>query len=135
MSSAQTTIIADEPKEGDGCSCRSWRCESPSREDMEKGRVDGTSPELVKLECKRCPVCRMIFCRYHMSESQHMMDCNFRSNQERQLLEQKRTEDAIKEQARKKQESRDAKNKADFEAKERLRREAIADRNEKYKGR
>lgn len=132
--SAKTVIIENEPQLEDGCSCRSWRCESPNREDMEKGRVDGTSIEDVRKECKKCPVCRMIYCRYHMSEANHMKDCNFRSNQERELLQGQRAESVLKDQQRQKEQSRQAKDKADFDRKEKIRRENIQKQNDKYKG-
>lgn len=128
------TILSTEPQLDDGCSCRSWRCESPNRDDMEKGRVDGTEPTQVRKECKRCPVCRMIYCKYHMSEANHMKDCNFRSNQERELLQTQRAESTLKEQQRQREESIKAKKQAIFEVKEKKRRQAILDRNEKHKG-
>ena len=97
--SAKTTLYENMPQDGDGCSNRSWRCNNPNKADMEKGRLGGTKAEVVKRECKRCPICMMIFCKYHMSESRHMEDCNYRSNQERQLLEEQRIKEAQKERA------------------------------------
>ncbi len=126
--------MSNEPQLEDGCSVRSWRCEKPNREDMEYGRsADKTTLIEVRKECKRCPVCRMIYCKYHMSEPNHMKDCNFRSNQERELLQGQRAETVLKEQQRRKAESRQALDKAKFEAKERIRRENILKRNQKFK--
>ena len=128
-----TKIHENMPQDGDGCSVRSWRCESPNRRDMENGRSDGTTLLHVRLECERCPVCMMILCKYHMSEPSHMRDCNFRSNQERELLTNQRAELAQKEVDRQKKEGENAKKKAEFEAKEKIRHETIADRNKKFK--
>ena len=131
---AKTIINENMPKDGEGCVNRSWRCASPNRADMEKGRLGGTTPEVVRRECKRCPVCFMIFCKYHMSEMRHMEDCNFRSNQERQLLEKEREKQA----KIKAQEQQDASRlimvKKEFEEKEKIRRENIAERNRKVQG-
>ena len=128
-----TVLHENMPKEEDGCSARSWRCENPNRDDMEKGRVDGTKPETVKLECKRCPVCMMILCEHHMSSKSHMTDCNFRSNQERQLLEEERAKQAKIKKQEQDDKSRLAKVKAEFEVREKLRRKNIADHNAKLK--
>ena len=132
--SAKTVIHENMPKDEDGCSNRSWRCNNPNKADMEKGRIGGTTPEVVRRECKRCPVCMMIFCKYHMSEMRHMEDCNFRSNQERQLLEKEREKQA----KIKAQEQQDASRlimvKKEFEEKEKIRRENIAERNRKAQG-
>lgn len=129
----QTILHENMPKEEDGCSARSWRCESPNRDDMEKGRVDGTKPETVKLECKRCPVCMMVLCKHHMSSPRHMTDCNFRSNQERQLLEKERTKEAKIKKQEQDDKSRLSKVKSEFEEKEKKRRKNIADHNAKLK--
>jgi len=126
-------IQENMPKDEDGCSVRSWRCEDPNREEMENGRSDGTTLIQVRKECKRCPVCMMIFCKQHMSNPEHMRDCNFRSNQERELLTDQRAALAQKEVDRQKKEGKEAKEKAEFEAKERIRRKTISDRNRKFK--
>ena len=126
-------IEENMPKLEDGCSARSWRCQNPNRDDMEKGRVDGTTPEKVRLECKRCPVCMMVLCEHHMSTPNHMKDCNFRSNQERVLLEEERVKTDKEKSENRRKESKQAEDKAKFEAKERVRRKNIADRNAKLK--
>ena len=131
--SAKSVLHENMPKEVDGCSARSWRCENPNKKDMENGRTDGTDSITVRKECKRCPVCRMIFCKYHMSEANHMKDCNFRSNQERELLQGQRAEAVLKDQQRQRAESRQAQDKAKFEAKEKIRRENILKQNQKFK--
>lgn len=121
------------PKDEDGCSVRSWRCESPNRDDMEKGRTDGTTYIQVRLECKRCPVCYMVLCAYHMSEPSHMRDCNFRSNQERELLSAQRDERVREDQKKQEKDSRLLEAKKIFEEKERARHKTIKERNEKFK--
>ncbi len=128
-----TKIYENKPKEEDGCSARSWRCMNPNREDMENGRSDGTTLIQVRKECKRCPVCMMIFCKHHMSEQMHMRDCNFRSNQERELLKDQRAALAQKEVDRQNKANKEAKEKKEFEAKEKIRYETIAERNRKFK--
>ena len=129
--SAKTTIHESMPQDGDGCSVDSWRCNKPSQKDMKNGRVNGDSPEKVKLECKRCPVCMMILCQYHMSESTHMKDCNYRSNQERQLLEEQRIKEAKVKADKKQDESRLLMVKHEVDEKEKRRRKFIAERNRK----
>ena len=116
------------PQNGDGCSVYSWRCESPSREDM-----DGNEGQAYKKECKRCPVCMMILCEYHMGESSHMRDCNFRSNQERQLMEEKRYEEAQEKKQKQDDKVRLAKIEAEFKEREVTRHKNIKARNKSYK--
>ena len=134
MPNAKSVLHENMPKEGDGCVNRSWRCQDPNQDDMEKGRIGGTTKEVVRRECKRCPVCMMIYCKYHMKEMRHMEDCNYRSNQERVLLEEHRAEEAkVKAQA-KQDASRLLMVKKEFEEKEKIRRKNIADRNRKAQG-
>jgi len=134
MPNAKSVIHENMPPEGDGCSNRSWRCANPNKKDMENGRLGGTTPEVVKRECKRCPVCMMIFCKAHMMTTRHMEDCNFRSNQERVLLEEHRAEEAkVKAQA-KQDASRLLMVKKEFEEKEKIRRKNIAERNRRAQG-
>lgn len=130
---AQFIIHENMPKDGDGCSNRSWRCERPNRDDMEKGRVNGTSIKDVRLECKRCQTCMMIFCDYHMKSKRHMEDCMHRSNEERMLLEEQRAEEVKLKREKLDEDNRQRKAIAEFDAKEKLRREAIEERNRKVR--
>lgn len=130
---AQFTINENYPADGDGCSVRSWRCQKPTKDEMEKGRYQ-VQPEEVRKECKRCPVCLMIFCKYHMKESSHMEHCSARSNEERELLQEQREQKAIEDKKRKDDESRLAKVKAELEEKERQRRKNIDEHNRKHQG-
>jgi hypothetical protein len=134
MPNAKSTLHENMPKDGDGCTNRSWRCDDPNRKDMENGRIGGTTSAVVKNECNRCPVCMMIFCKYHMKEMRHMEDCNFRSNQERVLLEEQRSEDAKIKAEEKKDAARLIMVKREFEEKEKIRRANIAERNRKAQG-
>jgi len=129
--SAKTILHENMPPDGDGCSVDSWRCANPSQKDMKNGRVDGTSPLDVKNECKRCPVCMMILCKHHMSEARHMTDCGFRSNQEKVLLEEERAKQAKKVAQEKEDANRLIMVKREFDEKEKIRRENIAERNRK----
>ena len=68
-----------------------------------------------------------------MSDPKHLQDCNFRSNQEREIIEEQRNEAIKKEEERKLEESRLAKEEAEFQEKEKIRRGNIANRNKSYK--
>jgi len=115
------------PKIEDGCVINSWRCQNPSKDEI---KVD---PEQKK-RSKECPVCHMILCKYHMSETRHMQDCNFRSNQERELLEKQRVEQEREKAERRKKESEEAKEKSEFEEKEKIRKANIAKHNVQAQG-
>lgn len=113
------------PKIEDGCVIRSWRCENPNREEQL------SDVEQCK-RCKLCPVCKMIFCKNHMEDPKHLSDCNFRSNQEREILQEQRDEIMKKEEERQQKEKKELKEKKEFEAKEKVRHENIAKRNKSY---
>lgn len=115
------------PKIENGCVINSWRCQNPSRDEM---KVD---PEQKK-RSKECPVCHMILCKYHMSETRHMQDCNFRSNQERELLEEQRQKQAKIDKERKDKEREDALKQKEFEEKEKIRKLNIAKHNVQVQG-
>lgn len=83
--------------------------------------------------CKICPVCKMVFCKYHMEDSKHLQDCNFRSNQEREILEEQRNEAIKQEQERKAKLRQEELEQKEFEEKEKIRKQIIADRNQKAK--
>ena len=121
------------PSDDDGCSVRSFRCELPNREDMEKGRVDGTSIKDVRLECKRCQTCMMIFCNHHMKDARHMEDCMHRSSEERMLLEEQRAVQTKRDKEKLDEDNRQKKAIAEFDAKEKYRREVIEERNRKVR--
>lgn len=115
-------VQGEVPKIEDGCVIQSWRCRDPNREDQKESLEQ-------RMRSKVCPVCKMVYCQYHMSEQHHMADCNFRSNQERVLLAEQRLK-AENEKQKKIKEAREKEkaNKA-FEEKEKIRRANIAERN------
>lgn len=115
------------PKIEDGCVISSWKCQNPSRDEMKEDSEQ-------KKRCKGCPVCHMVLCKYHMSEQTHMQDCNFRSNQERELLEKQRVEQEREKAERRKKESEEAKEKSEFEEKEKIRKANIEKHNVQAQG-
>lgn len=120
-------IQENYPDPKNGCSVGTWRCKNPSLAGIKSGMDK-------KTDVKVCPVCYMPLCKAHMSNTRHMTDCNFRSNQERELLNDKRVEEAKVRQERIKKEHLVAIEEAKFKEKEEIRKQIIADRNEKYKG-
>lgn len=121
------------PKIDDGCVIHSWRCANPSRDEMTQ------SDEKLALEqkqrCKRCPVCKMVFCKEHMENVDHLRDCNFRSNQDREVIEAQRNEAHEKELKRQQLEADIEKARIEFEEKEAKRKEKIAKRNRQAQNR
>lgn len=115
------------PKLENGCVINSWRCQNPSRDEMKEDSEQ-------KKRCKGCPVCHMVLCKYHMSEQSHLTDCNFRSNQERELLAEQRVEQEREKAERRKKESEEAKKKSEFEEKEKTRKFNIAKHNVQAQG-
>jgi len=115
-------IQGEVPKLEDGCVIKSWRCIDPNRNQQNESEEN-------RLRSKMCPVCKMVYCKYHMSEPTHMADCNFRSNQERQLLAEQRLKSEQEKQKKLKELREKEKADKEFAEKEKIRRENIAEKN------